>query len=356
MNRLKTFIVVSALVFVGQTHAIEVNKDASINDANTTVMGVNHIGLSVKDLGSMLSFYQQASGFELLERGKVSRNRTADRLYGKKNVSYEFAVLKAPNMLLELREFSHNKNESIRWIPAIGPGMTHTCFQSPASQPGWQKFMDAGAVSLTRGGEPVDLGGYGVTYGYAYDPEGNMIELEQLDGTILARAGYDPAWVEQNYSLWMSQVALATHDIDNLMGFYKTVLGFEPYRVAEVKNNPKADQIVGTDNMHAIGGWFRMNNASKVLEFWQYVNPETQSFTGKRDVTSLGYSFSLEVGDIQTEYKRLKAANVEFVSKPVKHGAFWQVYAHDPDGNVFSLRQAIDPDSDRSVASLDKTQ
>ena len=27
----------------------------------------------------------------------------------------------------------------------------------------------------------IDLGGYGVTYAYGYDPEGNMFEMEQLD-------------------------------------------------------------------------------------------------------------------------------------------------------------------------------
>ena len=44
---------------------------------------------------------------------------------------------------------------------------------------------------------------------------------------------------------------------------------------------------------------------------------------------------------------------VEFVSAPVKLGDFWQVYAHDIDGNVFSLRQAIDTDSPYSIPQLE---
>ena len=63
--------------------------------------------------------------------------------------------------------------------------MTHTCFQSPNYDSGWDKFVAMGIDPLSRGDQPIDLGGYGITYGYAYDPDGNMIELEQLDGRIV---------------------------------------------------------------------------------------------------------------------------------------------------------------------------
>ena len=42
---------------------------------------------------------------------------------------------------------------------------------------------------LSRGEGPVDLLGQGVTYAYAYDPEGNMLELEQLDFDRLGETG-----------------------------------------------------------------------------------------------------------------------------------------------------------------------
>lgn len=43
---------------------------------------------------------------------------------------------------------------------------------------------------------------------------------------------------------------------------------------------------------------------------------------------------------------------VGFISDPVLLGSFWQVHANDIDGNVFSLRQAVDPDSPYSVPQL----
>jgi len=334
---------------------MDVNPAAGIKDTTTSMLGLNHIGLSVKNLDEMLEFYKEATSFELVNRATITHNDDADLLFGHPGVTCEVAVLKAPNMLFELTEFKHNKTVSSERMPPQGPGMTHTCFQSPDGDPGWDKFMKAGAVPLSRGGKPIDLGGYGVTYGYAYDPDGNMMELEQLDGEMLSRGGYDMTWKDLGEAMWMSQVALVTHDIDHLMEFYQGVLGFQPYRKAALKDNIRADEIANIENLHILGGWFKMNEASKVIEIWQYVNPVTPEFKGERDVTDLGYSFSLEVSDIQKEYERLKGLGLEFVSEPVKLGEFWQAYTRDVDGNVFSLRQAVDADSELSVRQLDNS-
>jgi catechol 2,3-dioxygenase-like lactoylglutathione lyase family enzyme len=352
-NFTKLLYLIASLSVCWQADAIEVNKAANIRDTTTSIIGVNHIALSVKNLDEVLAFYQRATDFELVRREKVSQNKGADTLFGHTDIEYEVAVLKAPNMLFELTEFNNNRDAPISRMLAQGPGMTHTCFQSPSDDSGWDKFIKAGAEPLSRGGQPIDLGGYGVTYGYAYDPEGNMIELEQLDEKVLSRAGYDKTWKDLDEVMWMSQVALVTHDIERLMAFYEKVLEIQPYRVVEVEDNIKLDQIADIDDMHILGGWFRLNETSKVIEFWQYISPATQQFKGERDVTALGYSFSLEVSDIQKEYQRLSSLGLEFVSEPVKLGDFWQTYTRDLDGNVFSLRQTVDVDSEYSVRKMD---
>ena len=72
---------------------IEIDPDATIHDSPTTLMGVNHIGLSVKDLEKTLAFYQQASGFKLVHREAVSNSAAADQLFGIEGAAYEIAVL-----------------------------------------------------------------------------------------------------------------------------------------------------------------------------------------------------------------------------------------------------------------------
>ena len=349
----KLLSLATALCFCWQVSAIETDEAASIKDTSTSIMGINHIGLSVKNLDKTLAFYKEATDFELVRREKVSTNKDADALYGHDGVAYEIAVLKAPNMLFELIEFKHNEHASRQRTPVTESGMTHTCFQSPSTNSGWDKFIKAGASPLSRGAQPIDLGGYGITYGYAYDPEGNMMELEQLDLEILNRVQKDKTWEEFSEAMWMTQVALVTHDIERLMKYYESVLGFQPFRVADISGKPKFDEIVAIDDVKMLGGWFKMDQASKMMEFWQFVNPVTAEFKSERDATTMGYSFSLEVGDIQKEYQRLTDLGVDFISKPVKLGGFWQVYARDPDSNIFSLRQVVDVDSEYSVQKMD---
>jgi len=354
---MKVFIrqcfLISCAMFSGHSLAIDIREDANIKDTTTTIIGLNHIGLSVKNLDKVLAFYQQSTGFELIRRDTITGSKAANTLFGRQDIRYEVAVLKAPNMLFELVEFSHNQSQPLKHMPPEGPGMTHTCFQTPSSDPGYSKFLKAGAELLSRGDGPVDIGGYGVTYAYAYDPEGNMVELEQLDGSVLSRVGYDKTWQDLGEDMWMSQVALVTHDLESTAAFYQNVLGFQPYRKADVSGNTKFDDITNIDNLHLKATWFRLSQTSKVLEIWEYVKPATPKFEGVRDVTALGYSFSLEVTDIQAEYQRLSKMGVDFVGEPVKLGEFWQVYARDLDSNIFSLRQVVDPNSAHSVRALD---
>lgn len=330
-----------------------IDPNATITDSPTTLMGVNHIGLSVKNLDSTLAFYQGVTGFELIRRETVADNAAADALYGHPGIEYEIAILKAPNMLFEFIEFKHNAKEATQRMPAQGPGMTHTCFQTASNDSGYDKFRDAGADILSRGDGPVDLGGYGVTYAYAYDGEGNMFELEQLDPEPLAVVPNKGRWISQGHSMWMTQVALVTHDIERLTLWYKQVMAFAPNREGDFSNHARMDDVINYDNLSLKASWFKMDSTCKTLELWQYRSPETHAYSGKRLVTGFGYSWSIEVGDIQSEYARMIDLGVDFVSEPVLMDDCWQVYAHDIDGNVFALRQWLDVESPYSLLKLE---
>jgi catechol 2,3-dioxygenase-like lactoylglutathione lyase family enzyme len=204
---LNPLLPVLTLLVCGSSIAFEIDPDATIADSPTTLMGVNHIGLSVKDLDQMLAFYQTASDFKLVRRESVSNSPAADRLFGRPGVEYEIAVLEAPNMLFELIEFSHNADRAVTRMPVFGPGMTHTCFQSAASDSGYDKFRLTGADMLSHGDSPIDLAGQGVTYAYGYDPEGNMFEMEQLDQSLMAAQQIKQRWVSEGHGMWLTQVA-----------------------------------------------------------------------------------------------------------------------------------------------------
>ena len=342
-NNFLSILILLIIALLPSSCAIsQVVPSSQISDSPTSIIGFNHIGISVQNLEAILPFYIKATGLELVKREKVSHSKNADLLFGVKGIAYETITLKAPNMLLELTEFSNQQSSKITKMPPQGPGMTHTCYQSPAWNSGYDKFLQADADLLSRGDKPVDLGGYGVTYAYVYDPEGNMIEVEQLDRTVLKRNEVDSLWLEKN-PMWMTQVALISPDLDKLTDFYQKVLDIPPYRKGEYgyENSRRFDDVVDMDDFVFKAAWFRMDRGAKMLELMQYVNPiATPNTTQIKSPTDLGYSFSIEVEDIQAEYNRLKKLGVKFLSEPLILGEFWMVFANDLDGNVFSLRQA----------------
>lgn len=347
-------ILLIAAIFPSSCTISQAVPTSQISDSPTSIIDFNHIGISVQNLDAILPFYLKSTGLEIVKREKVSNSQNADLLFGVKGIAYETVTLKAPNMLLELTKFSNQAAARMSKTPPEGPGMTHTCYQSPSWNAGYDKFLNAGADLLSRGDKPVDLGGYGVTYAYVYDLEGNMIELEQLDRTAFKRDGVDSLWLEKN-PMWMTQVALISPNLDNLAAFYQKVLAIPPYRKREYgfENSRRFDDIVDMDDFIFKAAWFRMDRGSKMLELMQYVNPvATPNTTQIKSPTDLGYSFSIEVADIQAEYLRLKKLGVNFLSEPLILGEFWMVSANDVDGNAFSLRQATSPASIYAIKNV----
>lgn len=257
-------------------------------------------------------------------------------------------------MMLELYEFEENKGAPTSDMPVQGPGMTHTCYQTPSSQSGYERFKRAGARILSTGDGPVDLGGYGVTYAYAHDPEGNMLEMEQLDPPVLNHMGYYDSPVLNDTTMWLSQIALVSADLDRLMQFYAALFGIAPSRFVEIKKNRRADAIGGLHEAHILGGWFQLNDKSKVLELWQYIHPKTALMNSNRHPRSLGYSFVLEVNDIVAACRHM--ANVpgaRLLGQPVTLDDCTAVYCKDIDGNVFCLREMHSAGKAQSVRTLD---
>lgn len=322
----------------------------SMLDSSTSFIGFNHIGISVLDLDKMVDFYHAATDYKLIKRYKVANNEAANTLFGQDSISYETAVLKGPNMLLELTAFVDQTDSIIAKMPPNAQGMTHTCYQGPLDAPVYEKFKSAGAEILSRGEGPVGTSKARVSYAYGYDPEGNMIELEHMP-SVLIRLAIGTKWAEE-HPIWMTQVALISSDIKSLTKYYADVLEIDPYRINNYGPHPMIDDVIDMDSVTFDGAWFGMDSQGKKLEIMQYTQPATEARTTPTKLTDLGYSYSYEVSDIQQEYKRLENKGIDFVSTPQKMEDFWMVFAKDLDGNVYSLRQIIDEDSQLSLNNM----
>jgi len=291
---------------------------------------LSSIGISVENLKSMVDFYKKAAGFEVIDRYEVHNDMAGNQLFGKDNLHFQVIQISAETTLIELMHFVNETNISYRQMPVVGPGLTHICFQSLEKNPAFPKFIKAGMKLISRSDAPVDLAGAGIKYAYGCDPEGNIIELEQM---------VEPP---KDIYCYLAHAAYSTHSIEELKTFYSMVL-FEDKEAPDhfrFRNNPKLNMVVGVDGVDVYGTWLR--NLDVEIEIWQYLHPETPRQSGQRSLFSRGYNLlTYSVHNIGTEYERLVQKGVEFISEPVEFMASYQVIGYDIFGNPFRLSQSI---------------
>ncbi len=288
----------------------------------SSVTGIRQVGLSVRNLDKSVKFYQAVTGMQVAERTRIDKPVAAETEAGFAHASRSVAVLKSQNAQIELVQFDGADKQPSYTMPVPGPGITHVCYQSPATVSIYNKVKANGGTVVSRGTEPIDRG-FGIRYSYLRDTEGNLFENEQLD---------KPPFAD---SLWVAHVALVTPDIDRLVAFYKQLLGTDPInRIDNIKNSPKLDAIADIDSLKLRAAWFKVGNT--VLEIWQFQNPPTPVPTKPAPFNRPGYGqIAFSVENLASEASRLRAGGVSLLSKPASK----IVYLRDPDGNLLSLRE-----------------
>ena len=301
----------------------------------SSVIGIHHVGMSVTDLKASVEFYSQALGVRL--QNTPDTMQADDDSLGFSTPSNS-AVLAFPNGYLKLSEYDRSDFSPPPVLPVKGPGITHVCYQSPTSEDIYQRLINGGATTVSRGEQPVHLLGQGVYYAYARDHDGIMYETEHLD-----HAPFEGP-------IWLSHAALVSPDLDRLVEFYSLLLDAKPNRRTDRASGPRFDEVAGYDNVMIRAAWFDIGNM--ILEMWQFVNPVTPEPQRPSVIEDVGYNkVAFEVSDLQKEYERLTALGVRFLSSPATSVDGWEACLRDPDGNLISLIQPKTQD-DLSVSHL----
>lgn len=131
--------------------------------------------------------------------------------------------------------------------------------------------------------------------------------------------------------------AISTPDVDRLAGFYCDLFGFAvefdfPWDEsnAEFRKTHAAPETKGRVLM--------LSRGASRLELFEYAKPVPRPADGPRRNADHGVAhFCFEVKDIESEYERLRAAGVAFLSEPVPQAYVKVCYGRDPDGNLFEL-------------------
>lgn len=331
--------VLAACTSIAPATGTPVLDQVSETRSASTIKGVRYILVSVSDIDQTLDFYSGAIDLEVVQRYQLDSSHFGSNLVGEQSSEIEVALVKLTNTYLKLVDFDPADTTREPPRPISGPGYTHICFKSPATDPAFPKFQSVGIDPISRGDAPVDLFGAGTEYFYGNDLDGTMIEIE-----IDQRPRRDDAY-------WIGHVANVTPDIDRIVEFYETLLGYSVRRRGALSDNPRADDIADIDDLKMRGAWFATKNIE--LEFWQFERPVTPARGSAATLDTIGYNaVAFEVADLDAEIERLTKAGVVFASTPMLEKGWRTVFAYDPDGTLIALEQNIDAGASGSIDEM----
>lgn len=146
----------------------------------------------------------------------------------------------------------------------------------------------------------------------------------------------------------LHHASITTADLDRLRRFYCDLLGFEvAFEYAWDAGNAAADAIYGLRDSAV--RMAMLHTANACLELFEFANPIGKPGDPQRPICDQGYThICLQVADIDAEYRRLRAAGMEFNCPPqTMPGLCSATYGRDPDGNIVEL---MEPDPDGPFA------
>jgi glyoxylase I family protein len=140
------------------------------------IRGIHHVAVHVRDLDRMIRFYREAFGFEpAAEQFSWRDSPQIDELIDVTGSAARGIMLRAGSCYMELFQFSDPEAVSTRPLRPFDKGYTHFCVDVTHIEKECERLRTIGMTFGQRG--LVDLGNVKSIYGY--DPEGNLIEIQQ---------------------------------------------------------------------------------------------------------------------------------------------------------------------------------
>jgi catechol 2,3-dioxygenase-like lactoylglutathione lyase family enzyme len=141
------------------------------------IRGIHHVAINVHDFDRMFAFYTEGLGFSPVNPpGAWRENPLIDAAIDVDDSAGRMAMLRAGSCYLELFEYSSPSPGVTSPLRPFDKGYTHFCIDVTDAAAECERLVEFG---LTVHGDPVDFGPARAIYGR--DPEGNLIEIQELD-------------------------------------------------------------------------------------------------------------------------------------------------------------------------------
>jgi len=140
------------------------------------IRGIHHIGMNCRDMDRMVRFYQEAFGFEKVDDGFGWENEpTMDHIVDVKGSAAKGVMMRAGQCYIEMFQYSSPAPQNAAPLRPSDRGYTHFCIDVTEMETDIEHLKMCGMTFNDR--DFVDVGHVKTLYGY--DPEGNVIEVQQ---------------------------------------------------------------------------------------------------------------------------------------------------------------------------------
>ena len=173
-----------------------------------------------------------------------------------------------------------------------------------------------------------------VYYAYANDPEGILVEIEEVDVAALELETLP----KHNFRL--RQISLATPDMDRILAFYSELLEEQhPRRIGKwlSLSGDKIDAISGLPESKLEMAWFQTRNLE--IEIVQYHSHPPKSDKAERPLNAHGYNLIMfEVADLSRLKTRLQSVGADIILEHHDLDGLPVLFTRDPDGNLLGFQ------------------
>jgi catechol 2,3-dioxygenase-like lactoylglutathione lyase family enzyme len=141
------------------------------------IRGIHHVGINCRDIERMKRFYIEAFGFELVDEDGFAwaDEPMMDVIVDVPGSKAKGCMLRAGTCYLEMFEYSAPPPKAKTPLRPYDQGYTHFCIDVTDMEKDMAHLRACGMTFNAR--EFVDVGHVKTLYGY--DPEGNVIEIQQ---------------------------------------------------------------------------------------------------------------------------------------------------------------------------------